>query len=105
MGTGRVHPKSLVFCLMIGFLAVPVAACSRTTGQGASSKIRPTDVPTGALSETELEAAGYRRRCPDLQTISVRQLKLMMDGPTKPPIFDARSRASYDGSLHHIPER
>ena len=105
MGTGRVHPKSLVFCLMIGFLAVSVTACSGTAGQGASSQIQPTDVPTGALSETELEAPDIDGDAPDLQTISVRQLKLMMDGPTKPPIFDARSRASYDGSLHHIPER
>lgn len=61
----------------------------------ARPPVLPSDL-AGAAS-TSMASGGPS----DVATLTVQELKALLDGPDKPPVFDARAKVSYDAG--HLP--
>jgi len=100
---GRTSPPSLACALLL--LATLLTACvpaaaPALTPTATASRPVPTATATPVTAASPAPVTVYPTAVP-VATLTPQEVKALLDGQTKPLVFDARSKLSYD--LGHVP--
>ena len=99
--TATSHGALFFAMLCLAGLLVLLLACADDAGRRSSTEDQSVTVPMEPFGQTGVERSGVDSDVPNPATVTVQELKASLEEASKPLVFDARSKASYEAG--HIP--